>query len=403
MLISYIGMYVSIVARGYLAYEMTGSAAILGVVSMATGIPMLLLSPIGGVIADRWDRRQILIASQLMMVVTSLLLAAMIHLHLIQIWHLVLFGLAQGAMFTINMPARSSVIPIIVGKELLANAIALTGSGRNLMGVIGPAIASVVIAVPWLGVAGVFDVAGLCYCASTLLMFRLPRNLEHRRNIPQIGVLKQLTEGFGYIRTRRPLLLLMSLGIVPVLLGMPYQSMLPVFQADVLRVDAGGLGMLFSAAGLGGVLGSLVVTYICNSPHQQIFQVLLGVLFGLTILLFASSTWFLLSVLLITLVGFSGNAYMALNSTLVMMSTDEAYYGRVMSIYMMIWSAMPLFSLPVGVLVDLWGAPLVLGAAASGIILFMVALLITTPRLRQQALPMSPTQVDSAPVHKEVV
>ena len=182
MLASYIGMYMGMVSRGYLAYEITGSATVLGIVTVASGIPMLLLAPVGGVLADIMNRRLILIHSQVFMVVSSLFIAALIHFDLIEIWHLAFFGLLQGILFTINMPARSSALPHLVGRPLLASAIGLTNSGRNLMSVIAPAIAGTVIAIPWLGTAGAFDISAFCYVGATLLMLRLPKSLAESRN-----------------------------------------------------------------------------------------------------------------------------------------------------------------------------------------------------------------------------
>ena len=368
MLASYIGMYMGMVSRGYLAYEITGSATVLGVVTVASGIPMLLLSPVGGVLADMMNRRLILIHSQIFMVVSSLFIAALIHLDLIAIWHLAFFGLLQGILFTINMPARSSALPHLVGRPLLASAIGLTNSGRNLMSVIAPAIAGTVIAIPWLGTAGAFDISALTYVCATLLMLRLPKSLAESRERDQVAFGQQMIDGFNYMFTQRPLLVLLLLGLIPILFGMPLQSFLPVFQADVLHVGAVELGLLYSAIGIGGTLGSLVIAPLAESKHSHVLQLGTGVFFGLTLIAFAYSPSFTLSMICIGLVGFAGNACTGFNSALLMLRTEEAYFGRVMSIYMMNWSLMTLFTLPLGMLVDRWGAPLVTSAAAMGIV-----------------------------------
>ena len=373
MLASYVGMYMGMVSRGYLAYELTGSATVLGVVTVASGVPMLLLSPLGGVLADVMNRRFILIHSQTFMVVSSLLLAALIHLDFIAIWHLVFFGFLQGVLFTVNMPARSSALPHLVGRPMLPSAIGLTNSGRNLMSVIAPAIAGTVIAIPWLGTAGAFDIAAFCYVLATLLMLRLPKSLADGRKPTEVALARQMIDGFSYMFTRRDLLVLLVLGLVPILFGMHVHSFMPVFQADVLGVGAVELGLLLSALGVGGTLGSLVIAPLAESKHSHVMQLAAGIFFGLTLIAFSSSTSFTWSLILVGWVGFAGNASTGLNSALLMLRAEEAFYGRVMSIYMMNWSLMTLFTLPLGMLVDRWGAPLVVSATGMGIVLFMAA------------------------------
>ena len=395
MLASYIGMYMGMVARGYLAYEITGSATVLGIVTVASGIPMLLLSPVGGVLADMMNRRLILIHSQVFMVVSSLLIAALIHLDLIAIWHLAFFGFLQGILFTINMPARSSAQPHLVGRQLLSSAIGLTNSGRNLMSVIAPALAGAVIAIPWLGSAGAFDISAVFYVGATLLMLRLPKSLAESRERTHVAFGQQMIDGFSYIYSQRSLLFLIVLGLIPIVFGMPLHSFMPVFQADVLNVGSVELGLLFSAIGIGGTLGSLLVAPLAESKHSHILQLVMGVFFGLTLVAFANSASFSLSLFCIALVGFAGNACTGFNSALLMLRTEEAYYGRVMSIYMMNWSLMTLFTLPLGMFVDRWGAPLVVSAAAMGIVVFMGAAFIFFREIREDQYPREDMGVET--------
>jgi MFS family permease len=401
MLASYIGMYMGMVARGYLAYEITGSATVLGVVTVASGVPMLLLSPVGGVLADLMNRRRILIDSQIFMVISSLLIAVLIHLDLIAIWHLAFFGFLQGVLFTINMPARSSALPHLVGRPLLPSAIGLTNSGRNLMSVVAPAIAGTVIAIPWLGTAGAFDIAAVFYVLATLLMLRLPKSLAQGRKSTQTAFGQQMVDGFAYIFTQRPLLTLLVLGLIPIVFGMPLQSFMPVFQADVLGVGSLELGLLLSAVGVGGTLGSLIIAPLAESKHSHVLQLVAGVFFGITLIAFANSTSFNLSLILVGLVGFAGNASTGFNSALLMLRTEEAYYGRVMSIYMMNWSLMTLFTLPLGILVDRLGAPLVTSAAAMGIIVFMGAAYFLFRDVRKGEHHSDVVYVDSSPAAAE--
>lgn len=383
MLVSFGGLQIAIVSRGYLAYDLSGSAGILGLVGVAMGLPMLFFSPIAGVLADRLDKRRLLISTQLFMFTVSLLLAILIHTGLIAIWHLVFFGFLQGIGFSLHMPTRSSLIPALVGRERLGNAIALNNSGRNMMTIVGPAIAGIVIVTPGLGTAGAFDITALCYAAAALFIMRLPKTLDKDKKDVAEKFTSQMFDGFHYVFTERTLLLLLSLAFIPLLLGRPYQMLLPVFQADVLGVDARWLGFLNAATGAGGLLGSLLVAYFSASQHAKLLQIVFGAFFGVSLLLFAYTTWLPLSLVLVGIVGLAANAYMSLNNTLVMLQTDQAYYGRVMSIYMMTFSLMPLAGYPMGLLVDRWSAPQVVGIAGAVILLFILAISLVMPSMRQ--------------------
>ena len=384
MIISFGGLQIAMISRGYLAYDLSGSAGILGLVGLAMGLPMLFFSPVAGVLADRLDKRRLLIGSQLFMFAVAGLLAVLIHTGLIAVWHLIVFGFFQGIAFSLGMPTRSSLIPALVGRERLGNAIALNNSGRNMMTIVGPAVAGIVIVTPWLGTAGAFDITALCYGAATLFIMRLPKAADSGKRADPGRFSAQMLDGFKYVFTERTLLLLLLLAFVPILLGRPYQMLLPVFQADVLGVDARWLGFLNAATGAGGLLGSLLVAYFAASQRAKMLQTVFGGLFGISLLLFANTTWLPLSLVLIGFVGLTANAYMSLNNTLVMLHTDQAYYGRVMSIYMMSFSLMMFAGLPMGILVDRWSAPQVVGVAGGIILLFILAMSLAVPGMRQK-------------------
>ena len=384
MVVSFGGLQVAIVSRGYLAYDLSGSAGMLGLVGLATGLPMFFFSPFAGVLADRVDKRRLLIGSQVFMLTVAGLLALLIHTGLIAVWHLIVFGFLQGIAFSLGMPTRSSLIPALVGRERLGNAIALSNSGRNMMTIVGPAIAGIIIVTPGLGTAGAFDITALCYGVATLFILRLPKGAGSEKKAEPGKFSSQMFAGFNYVFTERTLLLLLVLAFVPILLGRPYQMLLPVFQADVLGVDALWLGFLNAATGAGGLLGSLLVAYFSASRHAKLLQTVFGGLFGISLLLFAYTSWLPLSLVLVGFVGLTANAYFSLNNTLVMLHTDPAYYGRVMSIYMMTFSLMMFAGFPMGLLVDRWGAPQVVGIAGAIIMLFILAISLAVPSMRRR-------------------
>ncbi len=384
MVVSFGGLQIALVSRGFLAYDLSGSAGMLGLVGLATGLPMLFFSPFAGVLADRVDKRRLLIGSQLFMLTVAALLALLIHTGLIAVWQLIVFGFLQGIAFTLGMPTRSSLIPSLVGRERLGNAIALHNSGRNLMTIVGPALAGIVIVTPGLGTAGAFDITALCYGAATLFLLRLPKEAGGDKKAAPGKFSSQMFAGFRYLFSERTLLLLLVLAFVPILLGRPYQALLPVFQADVLGVDARWLGFLNAASGVGGLLGSLVVAFFSAGQRAKLLQTVFGGLFGISLVLFANTSWLPLSLVLVGFVGLTANAYMSLNNTLVMLHTDQAYYGRVMSIYMMTFSLMMFAGFPMGMLVDRWGAPQVFTVAGAVLLLFILGMSLAVPALRQR-------------------
>lgn len=381
MLASYMAMNMNILARGYLAFNLSGSATVLGVVTMMRGLPQLFLSPVGGVIADRVDKRKLLLFTQVAMAGLAVINALLIGFGVIHVWHLAALGLAEGFVFAFNMPSRQAIIPELVPDEHLMNAVALNNSGMNLTRIVGPSLAGGLIAFGDFGMEAVFYLVALCYAGFIYSLWRLPRRRAGRAAPPKGPFLQQLTGGLRYIAGYPALLILIGMAFVPVIFGMPYQTLLPVFAKRVLDVGAGGLGMLSAASGFGALAGSLTVATMSRYKHKDLLQIGFGVLFGVALVGFALTPFFLGAIGWIFLVGLAGNAYMALNSTMIMATTERAYHGRVMSVYMMTWSLMPLSALPVGKLVDIAGVGPTM--AMAGAIVACFVLIVGATRLRK--------------------
>ncbi len=359
---SWMAMQMQQVARGYLAYKLTGNALSLGLVTLAMGVPRIFLSPVGGVIADRFPKRTVLLWTQAVLGLTALFAAILVSTHVITITWLLAIGFIQGTAFALNMPARQAYLPQIVGKgNQLANAIALNTAGMNLTRVVGPAVAGVMIAIPFINVSGVYFVFAACYLWVWWSIFRVENPgivAGTRRNVRS-----SLVDGFAYIRQRRLLLVLMSLGFVPLAIGMPYTSLMPVVALGSLNIGSTGLGMLLTVAGVGALTGTLLIAYLSSYERKGMLQLILGIIFGASLFAFAFGVyehhlWVALPFLFLT--GLAGDSYMALNSTLIMMNTDEAVYGRVMGVYMVSQSIRPITVLPISAIADAIGTPLTL-------------------------------------------
>ena len=376
MLFNVASMQINIVARSWLAYEISGSALVLGIVALARGLPQILFSPLGGVAADRFDKRKVLVISQSLLCVFALVNAVLVQTGAIQVWQLVAIGLAQGIVFPFTMPTRNAVIPQLVGPENVPNALAMDSAGRNLNRVIAPSIAGVLIA--WNPTVAFYTVAVL-YFLSAMTLLGLPATkatVDARRN-----ALQQMLFGFQYMLARRRLLILMLMGFVVVILGMPYQQMLPVFQSVVLNVGPEKLGFMYTAVGVGALIGSLAIAYRSDDPRRQRYQLIAGIFFGAFLIPFALSRNFILSLACLAMIGFCNEIFMTVNRMMVLLNTDPRLYGRVMGTYAITFSLGPVATLPMGALVDAVGAPQAVAGAGILLAAAVITLSFILPRM----------------------
>ncbi len=382
---SWMAMQMQQVARGYLAYKLTGNALSLGLVTLAMGVPRIFLSPLGGVMADRFAKRTVLLWTQAVLGSTALFAAVLVSTHVMTLTWLFVIGLVQGTAFALNMPARQAYLPQIVGKgNQLANAIALNTAGMNLTRVVGPAIAGVMIAIPFINVSGVYFVFAACYIWVWWSIFRVenPGIVAGARR----SVRSSLLDGFAYIRRRRILVVLMSLGFVPLAIGMPYTSLMPVIALGSLHIGSTGLGFLLTVAGIGALTGTLLIAYLSSFERKGMLQLVLGMIFGASLFGFAFSVFehnLFVAMPFLFLTGMAGDSYMALNSTLIMMNTDESVYGRVMGVYMVSQSIRPITVLPISAIADAIGTPLTLMFSGITCFSFVGSLSVLLPSYRR--------------------
>ena len=378
-------MQMQMVAQGYLAYTLTGSATALGVVGMAQGLPQLLFSPIAGVIADRYPKRNLLLLIQMILCISALAIGLLIGFGMIQYWHLVITGFIQGLSFSIYMPARQSWIPSLVPDDDLANAIALNNAGLNASRILGPAIAGLLIAIPWFNVNGVYylRVVAFAWVLYSLLQIPILGEAEGKRTS---RVLEEVTAGLRYIWNHETLAPLFTLAVVTLLLGSSYQMLLPAFALNTLSVGSEGLGFMMTAVGLGALGGSLSMAYFSRSGRKGRIQAIAGTSLGIALAcfgLFSGLKIFPLALVALVAVGMANDFYSTINNTLIMLNTDRALYGRVMSAYMMTWSLSSLSSAPFGAMMDAIGGPLTMGVIGGVLALFVVGMATLHPGYRR--------------------
>jgi MFS family permease len=382
MLPATVSFQMSSVVLPYAAFELSGSATVVGFVGASWGIPMLLFSLAGGVVADRLPRRSILIATQVSLGLAAAVLAVLALVGLIEIWHLVVVGAIQGTSFAFNGPARQAYIADIVGKPLLRNAVAVNNAGLNFCRIAGPAVAGVLLSTPFVGVGGAAAAMATLYAVVVGTLVRLPFVPP---SAPRAvgSSWTQLKEGFAYVFANPSLLGLLGVAFVAIIVGTPYQTLMPVVANREFDAGAAGLGALMASVGVGALAGSLTVATLARYPHPGRLQVGLGISFGVALVLAGLAPNIALAVVAFGLVGFVSAAYTALNSTLMMTNTDPALYGRVMSIYLLTFAALPIGTLPQGWLADQIGARATLVLAGTLVATIVAAVAVFYPPFRR--------------------
>jgi len=382
-LVSVTGTWMQSIAQSWLVYRLTGSTVLLGVVGFAGQIPVFLLAPLTGVIADRHRKQRIVIATQIASMILALVLAALTLTGTVQVWHVIALASCLGIVNAFDIPARQAFIVELVGKDDLMNAIALNSSMFNGARVVGPSVAGLIVAS--IGEGWCFFANGMSYIASiaALLFMALP----HAPRLDQAtSHLVHGVEGFRYAGRTAPVrALLLMLGLVSVV-GMPYAVLMPVFAAEILHGGPRALGLLMGSTGVGALLGALTLARRegVHGLGKVVAAAAAG--FGIALVLFSFSRWFWLSAAFLVLTGYCLMLQMASTNTLVQSMVPDRLRGRVMAIYAMMFLGMaPFGALLAGFVARSLGAPLTV--AAGGAISLLGAALFASrlPSLRREA------------------
>lgn len=353
--LSLIGTWMQTVAQQWLVYRLTGSAAMLGIVGFLGQLPVLLLAPVGGMLADQFQKRSVLLAAQSLFAAHAFTIALLTLTGLIKVWHIPVLALIFGLISAIDIPTRQSFVPELVPKSLLVNAIALNSAMFNMARIVGPAVAGVVVA--WIGEGWCFLINGVSYLAIilSLLMMELPKSVE--RNAPSSPI-SHLIEGARFVVGTAPVRRILALLGLISLTGMSYVVLMPIFADRILHVGPKGLGMLMAASGTGAFIGALSLAMrkgVAGLDKRIAFG---ATGFGICLLLFSHSRSFALSIALLVPAGFCMITQMASSNTLVQFLSPDQMRGRVMAAYAMMFMGMaPLGSLLAGTMAHMLGAP----------------------------------------------
>ena len=366
---STIGTWMQNVAQAWLIYTLTNSKFLLALDQVLIGLPVMLFSVLGGVVADRIDRRYALLGSQYVQMASAFLLTVLVALNVVRVWEILSLSFVIGCAQAFGGPAYSALIPTLVDKEDMPNAIALNSIQFNLAVTIGPALGG--LALHNFGMAWCFGLNGVSFLAPIIALGMLQTRFLPERTSETI--LFSMRQGFRFIRKQGAMQVLIVLAFLMTFLAVPARTFLPVFARDIFHRESETYAMFLSVSGLGSIVGALAVAGLGNVRNKGRVALFMLVCLGATISGFALSTSLVISYLMLFLFGGAMIAVFAMVISLVQLITTNEMRGRVMSVYNTAFrGGMPMGNLATGWLVPIFTAPAVL--AVAGLLLIALAL-----------------------------
>ena len=384
-------MNMQLFIRGWMVFQLTGSYALLGGITLATAIPQIIFSLPGGVLADLVPQKKWVVqAGQFVNGVNALVIAALVISGDVAVVHLMIAAVVQGTAMSLMLPARQAMTPDIVGTVRLMNATALSTAGMNTARLVMPGLAGWVVAAVGggRGVEGaeyVYLLMGVMYLAAIVFLFpvsstggtrstspRTPRRQAHPTSMQ--GALSDVVDGLRYIRGNRDVSLVLVVNLALEVVAMPYFFLLPGFVDDVLGGGALAVGTLLSISGIGALAGSLLIASLPNRRRAWVMM-LSSIVMGVALLGFSASTIYWVSAVFFTVVGFGQTARFAVSSVLIQAYTSDAYRGRVSSVYTLSWGLTSFGTFAVGLAADAIGPQVAFGSTAVGVLVVALALM----------------------------
>jgi predicted MFS family arabinose efflux permease len=383
--ISMLAFMMSMTAQSVVAFDLTGNNRAVGLVMFGQGIAMLALSPIGGALADRLSKRLVLLICQTVIGLTLFSVGLLIATGLITVFYLAVSSFMMGLMFSFLGPARQAYVGDLVDPGRRGNAVALSQVAMNLTRVVGPFLAGGLLAWRFTGAAGTYFFMAFCFVLVVLSLLKLPGTRPRSRG--STGVFTDISLGVKHV-TENPRLLYLVVGFVMVtIVGFPYMTVLPAFTQEVLGMGPAAFGVLLGVSAVGGLIVSLIVASLADSPRAPFVLLLSSAGIGAGLILTGLAPTF--AVALVTMFGVGGavSGFQTLNSALVLRESEPAYYGRVMSLTMLAFSGTGLVALPIGLIADAIGERATLMGMGAGVLLVVALLLAWSARLGARPTP----------------
>lgn len=386
------GTWMQAVAQGWLVLDLTNSALWLGIDGFMATVPGFFLTLLGGVFADLVDRRRLLLYTQVVAGVAAIALATLVWTRHVAVWMVLAFSFVTGCCMALASPSYLAMTFDLVGREDLANAIALNSSQYQLSRVVGPLLAG--LGLKFFGLAGCFYLNGLSFVA-VVISLRMVRANKTSRDVAAHSVKphsvkdsralwRDLLDGFRYARKRPRVFSLLSLSAVTSLFGAPYITMIPIFARDIFHLGASGLAWMMGVAGAGAFFGALLLAYLGDFKRKG-WSVLGGAFgFGVFLIAFAQATHLAWSLIFLFGVGFTVVTSVAVTNTLLQQLVTDEMRGRVMSMFILSFiGAMPIGNLLAGSVSHRFSTPIALTASGVCIIIYVSIMAVANPRLRE--------------------
>ena len=383
MVASVMGFQIMMVAQGWLVFDLTGSELYLGYVGLAAGLPAIVLNLIGGVVADKVDQRKLLIITQSLSSLIMLALATLVLSDLVEIWHVMVTSFLIGSVQAFDGPTRQALFPRLIEREDMMNAVALNSMVWQGTRVIGPAIGGIIISTR-LGASPGFYAAFVGFLLMAIMVSTL--RLAPAARSQGSSVLRDMGQGLSFVRSNRIFTFLIGMTFFNSVFGMSYIFMFPVFASETFDSPTTGLGFLNAATGLGALLGTLVTASLGNFRRKGLLLLGGAVLFGVFLIAFAATSqtysYLPLALGLVFFAGVSTSIYMiTVMSTLQLLVPNELR-GRVMGIYGMTWSLLPLGAMQAGAIAEYTSAAFAVGVGGAAVILFALGMTMVSRQVR---------------------
>lgn len=351
-------------AQGYLVYEMTGSATIVGLVGLSAAIPLLLIAPIGGAVADRFNQKKLMVMCQMLQMGFAFAVFILLFTEALIWQHLLIIGLGYGIIWATNGPARQALLPKLLDADALPNGIALITAGMSIAGLIAPAFAGILYA--RFSPEFVFVVSAMLSVLSliVILFMRMPKQ---ELKSTQTNITQDALAGLKYLWNDFPTRTILIVGVFFFMLESPMHFLLSVLVVDVYNLETEGLGLLATMIGIGALAGNIFAASLPVKNRGKLF-ILMAFLSGWALLGISLIPIYVAGLFILMLQGFAGGGQYPMMQILMLKNMDPKYYGRIMSIIMMSFGLMPLAVFPAGIAIDIWGIRMVLGALGFGLL-----------------------------------
>lgn len=353
-LISLSGTWMQSVAQGWLVYSLTRSPFYLGMVAAAGSFPILLFTLAGGIAADRFRKRNLLLLTQALSILPALILGILISTDIIAVWMVIILAFLLGTFNAFDIPARQSFIVELVGKSTLTNAIALNSAAFHSARMIGPVIAGITIA--HLGIAACFYLNALSFSAVLVALAMI--RVQGRMHKDSRGILKNLIEGIQFVRSRDEIVRVILVIAIFSLIGMPFITLLPVYAGDIFKAGPEGYGLLVGATGLGALSAALLIAFTRDVADKAKFMAVSTISVSLGLFVFSLSRNFGLSLFMLVVTGWGLVSFLATANSFIQLAVPDAMRGRAMSIYTFVFlGTAPIGNSIMGIMADLIGTP----------------------------------------------